>query len=152
MRITREQLFMDIAEVVAKRSTCLRNNVGSVLVDDTINNIVSIGYNGVPTGCKHCTTGSCLGKGCNIVIHSEMNAIKRSIIEYDHEYSLYVTVSPCINCAHYIASRYEIKKIFYRYPYRDNSGILFLLQKGLQVYRIIPSGEIIEETKEWKGK
>ena len=152
MRISREQMFMDIAEIVAKRSTCLRNNVGAVLVDDIFNNIVSIGYNGLPSGFKHCTLDTCEGKGCNIVIHAEDNAITRGEMQYDCIYSLYVTVSPCFNCAKKIIRSTTIKKVYYRYPYRDNSGIIELIKNNIQVYKILPSGDIIEETTEWKGK
>lgn len=75
MRISREQMFMDIAEIVAKRSACLRNNVGAVIVNKE-NNIVAIGYNGVPSGIPHCTSECCI-KGCSLAIHAEDNAIRR---------------------------------------------------------------------------
>ena len=75
MRISRDQMFMDIAEVIAKRSTCLRNNVGAVIVES--HNIVAIGYNGPASGCEHCTISTCLGKGCSRSIHAEENAINR---------------------------------------------------------------------------
>lgn len=149
MRITREQMFMDIAETVAKRSTCLRNNVGAILVLD--NNIISIGYNGVPPNCEHCTTATCLGKGCNIAIHAERNAITRSLLNDMSRYSLYVTVSPCLKCAQLIAKN-PIYQVYYRYPYREREGINYLLKCGIQVYRILPSGEQIKEEEEWKGK
>lgn len=152
MRITREQMFMDIAEIVAKRSTCLRNNVGAIIVDDNTNNIVSIGYNGVPAGCEHCTTKTCIGKGCDKAIHAERNAISRGQLSVDHTYSIYTTVSPCPGCSKLIANMPEIKKIYYRYEYRDKSGIMFLNMMGREVYRILPSGEVIKEGTEWNGK
>ena len=152
MRISREQMFMDIAEIVAKRSTCLRNNVGAIIVSDFTNNIQSIGYNGLPTKQPHCTLSSCCGKGCSLVIHAEANAIERATLLDRIPYSLYVTVSPCINCAKKIIQSRRIKKVYYRYQYRDNSGIIELIENNIQVYKILPSGEIIEETTEWKGK
>lgn len=150
MRISREQMFMDIAEVVAKRSTCLRNNVGAVIVEG--NNIISIGYNGVGTGCPHCTTETCLGKGCDIAFHAEWNALTRiRMLNPDLSYSIYVTVSPCLKCAFLITQK-KIKSVYYRYPYRDRTGIDFLLNKGVKVFKVLPSGEIIEEELEWQGK
>lgn len=150
MRISREQMFMDIAEVVAKRSTCLRNNVGAIITSEG-NNIISIGYNGVACGCTHCTTETCVGKGCDLSLHAEWNAIMRTILSPQGDYSLYVTVSPCKRCALLISQR-NIKRVYYRYQYRDRSGIDLLLNKGIKVYRVLPSGEIIEEELEWQGK
>lgn len=151
MRISREQMFMDIAETVAKRSTCLRNNVGAVIVSVT-NNIESIGYNGLSPKQPHCTLSTCCGKGCSLVIHAEANAIERATLFPQITYSLYVTVSPCINCAKKIIEAKHIRKVFYRYPYRDLSGIMELIQNGIEVYKILPSGEIIGEKEEWNGK
>ena len=152
MRISREQMFMDIAEIVAKRSTCLRNNVGAIIVSNFTNNIQSIGYNGLPTKQPHCTLSSCCGKGCSLVIHAEANAIERATLFDRIPYSLYVTVSPCIHCSQKIIEAKRIRKVFYRYPYRDLSGIIKLLENGIEVYRILPSGEIIGEKEEWNGK
>lgn len=151
MRISREQMFMDIAETVAKRSTCLRNNVGAVIVTPTYN-IESIGYNGLLSKKQHCTLSTCCGKGCSQVIHAEANAIERASLFSPLKYSLYVTVSPCIHCAQKIIEAKQIGKVFYRYPYRDLSGIMELIQHGIEVYKILPSGEIIGEKEEWNGK
>lgn len=151
-RISREQMFMDISEIVAKRSACLRNNVGCVIVNKD-NNIVSIGYNGPASGIPPCNSENCI-KGCFISIHAEDNAIRRMPDKklYGFEdslqfepYSLYVTVSPCINCAKLINMREDITKVYYRYEYRDRSGIVYLLSKGIKVYRILTGGIINEE-------
>ena len=144
MRISRDQMFMDVAEVIAKRSTCLRNNVGAVIVDDS-HNIMAIGYNGPASGCEHCTISTCLGKGCSRSMHAEENAINR-IAFLKGEFSLYVTVSPCISCAAKIVESCKIKKVFYRYAYRLKDGINYLLESKIQVYRVLPSGEVIKET------
>ncbi|MGD9281971.1 MAG: deaminase, partial [Desulfobacterales bacterium] len=53
-----EDYFMDIAKLVAKRSTCLRRAVGAIIVKDK--RILSTGYNGAPTGVRHCTEVGCL--------------------------------------------------------------------------------------------
>lgn len=53
-----DEYFMEIASVVAKRSTCLRNRVGAVIVRDK--RILSTGYNGAPTGLEHCDVAGCL--------------------------------------------------------------------------------------------
>lgn len=145
-------MFMDIAEIIAKRSACLRNNVGCVIINKD-NNIVSIGYNGPASGIPHCEIANC-HKGCEIAIHAEDNAILRMPERklYGQEdnlqlmpYTLYVTVSPCVNCAKLIDQRADIRKVYYRYEYRDRSGIIYLLSKGIKVYRILTGGIINEE-------
>lgn len=157
-RISREQMFMDIAETVAKRSACLRNNVGAVIVNES-NNIVAIGYNGVASGVPHCLKEDCHA-GCDIAIHAEDNAIRRMpwvpipktydpvTVErtFGQYYKLFCTVSPCMDCAHKIIQRGDIKEVYYRYPYRDESGIAYLLSNNIKVYRILTGGIINEET------
>ena len=150
MRISREQMFMDIAEIVAKRSACLRNNVGAVVVSEN-NNIVAIGYNGPAAGVPQCTRDICHA-GCDLAIHAEDNAILRmptqwingeqSLVE---NYKLFCTVSPCFNCAKLIVKRGDIKEVYYRYEYREREGIWYLLSKGIKVYRILTGGIINEE-------
>lgn len=146
MRITRPQMFMDIAEVLAKRSACLRNNVGCVIVNNSTHNIVSCGYNGPAAGIEPCI--KCKGKGCDIAIHAEDNALQRlneQSFKLNDCYSLFVTVSPCLNCAKLIANNNRIQSVYYRYEYRDRSGIVYLLSKGIRVYRLLSGGIINEE-------
>lgn len=148
MRVSREQMYMDVAEVIAKRSACLRNNVGCVVVDSNNHNIVAIGYNGPAAGIPQCKPEEC-HKGCSIAIHAEDNAIQRmpklSLGTNIKKYSLYVTVSPCINCAKKIIERGDIKEVYYRYEYRDISGIIYLLSKGIRVYKILTGGIVDEQ-------
>ena len=149
-------MFMDIAEIVAKRSACLRNNVGAVVVNED-NNIVAIGYNGPASGVPQCLKEDCHA-GCDIAIHAEDNAIRRMpeqdfIGDYElltptpyKTYRLFCTVSPCIDCANKIIERRDITEVYYRYPYRDPNGILYLLANGIKVYRILTGGIINEES------
>ena len=75
VRISRHLMFMEIAHTVAKRATCMRLNVGAVLVADR--QIVSIGYNGAPSGAPHCAGNECPGKHhCHETIHAEVNAVQ----------------------------------------------------------------------------
>ena len=59
-----DEYFMELAEVVAKRSTCLRRNVGAVVVKDK--RVLATGYNGAPSGLAHCTETGCLREKLSI--------------------------------------------------------------------------------------
>lgn len=121
-RITREDMFMDIARTVARRSTCLRAQVGAILVVD--NRIVSTGYNGSPPGMPHCTEVGCqmLGGaelGCQRTVHAEANAVAygaRRTLSTEGA-TLYSTHSPCRVCSMLLASA-GVGSIVYAEAYR----------------------------------
>jgi dCMP deaminase len=141
-------MFMDIAHVVAKRSTCARLNVGAVLTYN--NRIVSIGYNGQDPGEKHCVGAKCPSLhhagACN-TIHAEQNAIehahlkklKDSGIEIDDSLHIYVTDSPCMNCAFEIADA-GVTAVFFSKAYRDVTPLTWLKTKNVSVFQVMPGG------------
>lgn len=147
-RISRHQMFMEMAEVAAKRGTCLRQNVGALLVHD--NRPISVGYAGPPSGEPHCKEeGGCdLVKPCTRSIHAEENAIRHAQLRVPYnimaESTLYSTLSPCQDCADIIIGS-GVKNVYYRNRYRDDAGIHVLLRYSVQVYRILPNGAIINE-------
>lgn len=147
MRISRHQLFMGIAELAAKRSTCFRGNVGAVIVVD--NNPVAIGYNGPPSGEPHCQGNDCplTNGGCSRSIHAEDNALARASVYVYGPYlaDLYVTSSPCHGCAARIIQSHMIRRVFYQSPYRITTGIEELIHENIDVYRFSPSGYLVEE-------
>jgi dCMP deaminase len=116
-----DQYFLDIAKMVATRSTCDRLHVGAVIVKD--NRIISTGYNGSIPGAPHCSEVGCdiIDSHCVAVVHSECNAIasaaKSGISIKDS--ILYCTHLPCFNCFKLIASA-GIAKIVYRQVYKAN--------------------------------
>lgn len=143
-RISREQLFMDICDVVAKRSTCGRQNVGAVLVNKS-HNIVSMGYNGPLSGEPHCTGNSCqktITGGCYRSIHAEENALSRYL--GTEAVSLYCSLSPCIDCARNIKIDTRVKTIYYRQEYRDKTSIAWLAGEGIKIYRLTPAGHLLD--------
>lgn len=147
MRITRQQMFMEIAHTVAKRSTCFRLNVGAVVVVN--NRIVSIGYNGRPSGEPHCQGNDCPGRdGCHEAIHAEDNALRYVPNGLRCEpCDVYVTDSPCRGCAEkLIASRVE--RVFFGKPYRITESLDWLMERGVGVYQITPAGYVID----WKTR
>ena len=105
-RISRDKMFMTIAETVALRGTCDRAQVGAILVSPG-NNIVSIGYNGSPHGQPHCNDVGHLmwNNHCMRTVHAEENCIYRAKFEPYHpeegtckHYTMYVTHYPCAKC------------------------------------------------------
>ncbi|RLF35737.1 MAG: cytidine deaminase, partial [Thermoplasmata archaeon] len=104
-----DEYFMEMAHVVAKRSTCLRRKVGAILVKDK--HILSTGYNGAPKGLKHCSEVGCLREKLRVPsgqrhelcrgLHAEQNAIiQAAVFGVSIEGStLYCTNAPCVVCA-----------------------------------------------------
>lgn len=146
-RLSFDQIYMELAVNLARRSHCVMIHVGAVLVKDT--RIVSLGYNGPPAGTHNCDeefpdTGCARDRkgGCSLAIHAEQNAIlyaaKNSTpIEGS---TLYVTLSPCLPCARLIFSS-GIKKVIYLHSYAEykglncDEGVEFLRQFGVQVLK-----------------
>jgi len=104
-----DEYFMEIARLVASRSTCLRRQVGAVMVKDK--NILATGYNGTPSGIRHCSEVGCLRQQMNVPsgerhelcrgLHAEQNAIIQAAkhgVNIDGA-TLYCTHSPCIICS-----------------------------------------------------
>jgi dCMP deaminase len=141
-RPTLDEYFMEIAEVVAKRSTCLRNNVGAVIVRDK--RILSTGYNGAPRDMEHCLEIGCIRDQQNIAsgtrhelcraVHAEQNAIIQSALHGVgvEGATLYCTHQPCILCAKMIINS-KIKRVVYSNKYPDDEAINFFKKAGVEI-------------------
>lgn len=145
MRISRVTLFMEIAQLVAKRSTCARLNVGAIITMD--NRIRSIGYNGQEPGEPHCQgDANCPGfhsRGACPVIHAERNALAwlpEGTAAQHIAKDMYVTSSPCVECYVYCAA-YGVKNIFFSTLYRVNEHLL----EGdhCEVWQVMPTGYVM---------
>jgi dCMP deaminase len=133
---------MDIAECVARRSTCIRRAVGAILVKDK--RILSTGYNGAPRSMAHCTDIGCLRDEMGVPsgerhelcrgIHAEQNAIIQAAMHgvSIKDATLYCTTFPCIICAKMIINA-GIKTIYYKYPYADPTSQKMLRDAGVAV-------------------
>ena len=136
-RISWDEYFMSIAEVVASRSTCDRKFVGAVLVRDKT--ILSTGYNGSIRGLPHCTdVGHMMENGhCVATIHAEANAIVQAarngvVIEGA---TLYVTASPCWSCFKMLANA-GIRRICYGEFYRDARVFEVAEKLGIEMVQV----------------
>lgn len=119
-RVSWDQYFMNIARVVATRSTCPRKHVGALLVRDRV--ILSTGYNGSIRGMPHCSEVGCMMQDghCVATIHAEANAVLQAAREgvCIRDATCYVTASPCWNCFKQLANT-GVQRICYGEFYRD---------------------------------
>lgn len=140
-------LFMKFAEEAAKLSSCSRLQVGAVIVKN--NRVISIGYNGTPSGWDNCCEVALLetpnkplldDRGVPVlktkeeVIHAEANAIIKLARDGESGMgsTLFITHAPCIQCAKLIYGA-GIEKVYYKSMYRDNNGIEFLFDCDVEV-------------------
>lgn len=135
-----DDYFMEIVEVVAKRSTCLRRKVGCILVRDR--RILATGYNGPPKGITHCgDMGGCMRDRLGIpsgerlevcrALHAEQNAIIQAAVSgvsLEGEVELYCLTQPCLTCAKMLINA-NVRRIVYRDAYHDDIACA-MLQDG----------------------
>lgn len=128
-RPTFQSIYMQTACSFRDRSTCIRRQVGAVFVNDEFTRVISVGYNGGISGAKNqCDTtipGAC---GC---IHAEVNAIMKAQEPLKNSI-LFVTLSPCQNCAKLLAMK-KVGTVYYLSQYRDTAGIDILRSNGVNV-------------------
>jgi dCMP deaminase len=144
-----DETFLEVAQLFAERSTCVKRQVGAILVKDK--RILSTGYNGTPSGLCNCNEVFCSGKDKEgffpsfvkgfthhefaekFEIHAEQNCIafaaKNGINTEDC--TMYVTVAPCAQCAKLIIAA-GIKKVIYKEPYKNEDGISLLKISGIE--------------------
>ena len=140
-----DEYFMQITDLVATRSTCLRRKVGAILVRDR--QILSTGYNGAPSGLAHCLEVGCLREQENVpsgqrhemcrAIHAEQNAIIQAA---RHGVSIegaivYTTHQPCVICTKMLINA-SVKKIYYREGYPDELSKQMLAQAGVELIEV----------------
>jgi len=139
-----DEYFMELAHHAKTRSTCLRRQIGAVIVKDK--HVLSTGYNGSPKNCSHCKDVGCLREKLNVpsgekhelcrAIHSEQNAILQAA---RHGVSvngstIYTTTQPCSMCAKSIINA-GIIRVVYEGDYPDEMSLGFLNEAGIIVER-----------------
>lgn len=125
--------YMDTAKRFAELSHCERLKVGAIVVKD--DRIISIGYNGMPTGWDNCCEED--GKTKDEVLHAEANALTKlaKSTESGDGAVLFCTHSPCIDCAKLIAQS-GITDVYYGQDYRSKDGLIFLTKSGLLIHNV----------------
>lgn len=141
-----DEYFMEMAELTAKRSTCMRRQVGAVIVKDK--HAVATGYNGAPRGIMHCEErGGCLRQQLNVpsgqrhelcmALHAEQNAIiQAAAMGHGIEGgTIYITHQPCAICAKMIINA-GISRIVIREGYPDELAASILEEAGLNIEKL----------------
>ncbi len=144
-----DEYFMKLAEVIKKRSNCLRKPYGALIVKN--NRIINTGYNGTPHGVKNCDEGGCVRcakrdrgeiktheyqESC-ICIHAEQNAIIQAAYlgVSTKGGTMYSTISPCSSCAKLIINAGIIRYVFEE-QHHDGEGINLLRKAGIKTEHI----------------
>lgn len=145
-----DEYFIEITELVSKRSTCLRRSVGCVIVKEK--HILATGYNGAPSGVSHCEETGCLRAKLNVPsgerhelcrgTHAEQNAIVQAA---KHGTSIegatiYVNTKPCSICSKMIINS-GIKRVCYLGDYSDEMSESMMTEAGIEMVKFEFSGE-----------
>ena len=132
-----DKKYIRMARIWAENSYCTRRKVGALIVKDKM--IISDGYNGTPSGFENvCETEEGVTK--SYVLHAEANAITKIAKSGNSSLgaTLYVTASPCIECAKLIIQS-GIKRVVYSEKYRLEDGLELLKRAGIEVLYINPN-------------
>lgn len=126
-----EQIYMDLAFSLSRRSSCLRLQVGTVITSTDYRKVLAVGYNGNATGLPNCcereTPGNC---GC---LHSEENAVINCDSPRHVEKVVFVTHLPCVACAKRLINLGNVKQVYYGNDYRIRDSIGILNAVGIEI-------------------
>lgn len=135
-----DEYFMEIATIVAKRSTCIRRSVGAILVQEK--RVLASGYNGAPAGLHHCVDKGCIRSEQNVPsgerhelcrgLHAEQNAIIQAALHGIpiKGSMLYSTAHPCVVCAKMLINA-QVKEIVFMGQYPDQLSRYILEEAGI---------------------
>lgn len=140
-----DEYFLEVAGLVCKRSTCLRRKVGAVLVKDR--RILATGYNGAPSGLRHCSVTGCLREKLKVPsgqrhelcrgLHAEQNVLLQAALHGTgtKDSLLYITNQPCMICAKMLINA-GIREIVIADGYPDKMAMEFLREARIKVRRL----------------
>jgi dCMP deaminase len=140
-----DEYFLELAHLVSKRTTCFRRQVGAVLVKDK--KILATGYNGAPSGLRHCIDIGCLREKLKIPsgqrhelcrgLHAEQNVLLQAALYgiSTKDSVLYITNQPCIICAKMLINA-GVKEIVASSGYPDKMAQDFLKEAKIKIRRV----------------
>jgi dCMP deaminase len=133
-----EAVYMDFARLIARRSTCRRLQVGTVITTTDYRKVLAVGYNGnasgLPNTCDRDEPGNC---GC---LHSEENAVINCDSPRQTEKFVFVTHLPCPACAKRLINLGNVRAVVYGEEYRDRAAVDLLRAVGIEVRRFEGEG------------
>jgi dCMP deaminase len=153
-RLPWDEYFMEITNVIAKRSTCMKRKVGAVIVKER--RVLSTGYNGAPKGLAHCEAVGCIRMEMKIPsgqrhelcrgLHAEQNAIIQAAWDgvKIQGSTLYCTCQPCVICVKMMINA-GILRVVFEGDYPDDLAANMLIESGLEICKM-------EEIKSGKAK
>lgn len=128
------EVYMEFAEAIARRSTCKRLQVGTVITSTDFRKVLAVGYNGnasgLPNSCDRDEVGHC---GC---LHSEENAVINCDSPRSIEKFVFVTHLPCAMCAKRLVNLGNVRKVIYKREYRSQESLTILKTTGILVEQI----------------
>ena len=135
-----KEIYLDLASSLAKRSTCHRLKVGTVITTTDFRKVLAVGYNGNATGLPNCCdrteAGNC---GC---LHSEENAVINCDSPRYVDKLVFVTHLPCSACAKRLINLGNVTGIFYRHEYRSKDSLSLFERVGIPVEQLEASDVI----------
>lgn len=130
IRPTWNEVWMEMAHLISKRSYDPRHQVGAVVVTDDNTQVLAVGYNGNHAGGPNRVESTQPGESG--LLHAEINALLKMDYNNPKTKILYVTLSPCRMCAKAIINS-GINKVVYHEKYRETSGLDILRESGIEV-------------------
>jgi len=128
-----DKIWMQMAETIAQRSHHPTFKVGALIVTSDNTQVLSLGYNGRAAGMSNVPQSD--EPGCSGLLHAEINALLKLDYNNPKDKVMYITLSPCENCAMAIINS-GIKKVVYKDEYRDMSGVDLLRKANITVNNI----------------
>ena len=129
-----EEIYLDLAFTISKRSTCRRLQVGTVITSDDYRKVLAIGYNGnasgLPNTCDRNEVGNC---GC---LHSEENAVINCDSPRQVNKIVFVTHQPCQACAKRLINLGNVKRVFYGKEYRSKISKDICQTAGIELIKL----------------
>lgn len=129
-----EEVYIDFAFSISRRSTCSRLKVGTVITTTDFRKVLAVGYNGnasgLPNICDRDEPGNC---GC---LHSEENAVINCDSPRSVEKYVFVTHLPCTGCAKRLVNLGNVKRVYYKDDYRIRDSIVILEKCGIEVVKL----------------
>ena len=128
-----DKIWMTMAETIALRSHHPTFKVGALIVTSDNTQVLSLGYNGNAAGMSNVPQSE--KPGCSGLLHAEINALLKLDYNNPKDKVMYLTLSPCENCAMAIINS-GIKKVVYKEEYRNVAGINILKNANIDIFKV----------------